>query len=67
MAFFNLSEQKMVISTKTSYLGKAFTDTSITSCKGKEVWSGKDIITTQGTLSAEVEIHGCALFALNCY
>ncbi|RYR17601.1 hypothetical protein Ahy_B03g062306 isoform D [Arachis hypogaea] len=68
VAFFNLSEQKTVISTKTSSLGNAFADrTSITSCHGKEVWSGKQVITTQGTLSAEVGLHGCALFVLNCH
>ncbi|RDX91533.1 aglB, partial [Mucuna pruriens] len=67
LAFFNLSEQKTVIYAKTSYLAKVLPDRSIESCKGKEVWSGMDVITTQGTLSINVETHGCALFVLNCY
>ncbi|KAH1251002.1 Alpha-galactosidase A [Glycine max] len=66
LAFFNLSEQKTEIYAKTSYLAKVLPDKSITSCKGKEVWSGTDVITTQGTISMNVEIHGCALFLLNC-
>ncbi|MED6168264.1 hypothetical protein PIB30_010325 [Stylosanthes scabra] len=66
VAFFNLNEEKTVISTKASYLGNALAGRSISSCKGKEVWSGKQVITTQGTLSAEVENHGSALFVLNC-
>ncbi|KAL2343109.1 hypothetical protein Fmac_004394 [Flemingia macrophylla] len=66
LAFFNLSEQKTVIYAKTSYLAKALPDRTIDSCKGKEVWSGKDVITTEGTISMNVEIHGCALFVLNC-
>ncbi|TKY60227.1 Alpha-galactosidase mel1 [Spatholobus suberectus] len=67
LAFFNLSEQKAVIYAKTSYLAKVLPDRSIDTCKGKEVWSGTDVVTTQGTISMNVEIHGCALFALNCY
>ncbi|KAG5015570.1 hypothetical protein JHK85_021706 [Glycine max] len=66
LAFFNLSEQKTEIYAKTSYLAKVLPDKSITSCKGEEVWSGTDVITTQGTISMNVEIHGCALFVLNC-
>ncbi|KAK7247378.1 hypothetical protein RIF29_42260 [Crotalaria pallida] len=66
VAFFNLSEQKTVIYAKTSYLAKVL-GRRINSCKGKEVWSAKNIVTTQDTLSMEVEIHGCALFILYCY
>ncbi|KAJ1405339.1 Ricin B, lectin domain [Sesbania bispinosa] len=58
MAFFNLSEQKTAIYAKTSYLAKVFPDRRINSCQGKEVWSGKDVITTQGTISIDVETHG---------
>ncbi|PNX89954.1 alpha-galactosidase 1-like protein [Trifolium pratense] len=32
----------------------------------KEVWSGKDVVTTQGVIKMDVEAHGCALFVLNC-
>ncbi|XP_027365451.1 uncharacterized protein LOC113872246 isoform X2 [Abrus precatorius] len=66
LAFFNLSDEKTVIYAKTSYLARVLPDKSINSCKGKELWSGKDVITTQGTLSMNVEVHGCALFILNC-
>ncbi|KAK7359031.1 hypothetical protein VNO77_00975 [Canavalia gladiata] len=66
LAFFNLNAQKTVIYAKTSYLAKVLPDRSINSCKGKEMWSGKNVITTQGTLSMNVENHGCALFVLNC-
>lgn len=66
LAFFNLSNEKTEIYAKTSYLGKILPDRRIESCKGTEVWSGKNVITTQGTISMDVEIHGCALFVLNC-
>jgi len=66
LAFFNLSNEKTEIYAKTSYLGKILPDRRIDSCKGTEVWSGKNVITTQGTISMDVEIHGCALFVLNC-
>ncbi|KEH35289.1 alpha-galactosidase [Medicago truncatula] len=66
VAFFNLSDQKTVISAQTSELSKVFHGRDLSSCKGSEVWSGSDIIVTQGTLSAEVEMHGTALFVLNC-
>ncbi|WJX39646.1 hypothetical protein P8452_27168 [Trifolium repens] len=66
VAFFNLSEQKAVISAKTSDLAKVLRGRDLSSCKGSEVWSGSDIVITQGTLSAEVEMHGTALFVLNC-
>ncbi|PNX71395.1 alpha-galactosidase 1-like protein [Trifolium pratense] len=66
VAFFNLSEQKVVLSTQTSDLAKVLHGRDLSSCKGSEVWSGSDIVITQGTLSAEVEMHGTALFVLNC-
>ncbi|WJX53421.1 hypothetical protein P8452_39415 [Trifolium repens] len=34
--------------------------------RSKEVWSGKDVVTTQGTITMDVEVHGCALFVLSC-
>nr|KYP36484.1 Alpha-galactosidase [Cajanus cajan] len=67
LAFFNLSEQKTVIYAKTSYLAKVLPDRTIDSCKGKEVWSGKEVLTTHGTISMNVGIHGCALFVLYCH
>jgi len=66
VAFFNLSDQKAVLSAQTSELSKVLHGRDLSSCKGSEVWSGRDIIVTQGTLSAEVEMHGTALFVLNC-
>ncbi|XP_019464188.1 PREDICTED: uncharacterized protein LOC109362678 isoform X2 [Lupinus angustifolius] len=67
VAFFNLSEQKTLIYAQISNLAKVLPGRSFNSCKGKELWSGKDIVTKEKTLSIEVEIHGCALFVLNCY
>ncbi|KAJ7956766.1 Alpha-galactosidase [Quillaja saponaria] len=68
IAFFNLNAQKMVISTKTSDLARVLPDRNLNwnSCKCIEVWSGKDIEITQETISLAVEIHGTALFVLNC-
>ncbi|XP_004502389.1 uncharacterized protein [Cicer arietinum] len=67
VAFFNLSDQKAVISAQTSDIAKVFLGRDLSACKGSEVWSGSDIEITQGTLSAEVEMHGTALFVLNCH
>ncbi|RVX04372.1 hypothetical protein CK203_018439 [Vitis vinifera] len=36
------------------------------SCKGSEVWSGKDLGIIGGSVSMTVEMHGCALFVLKC-
>ncbi|MCI33343.1 alpha-galactosidase 1-like, partial [Trifolium medium] len=68
LAFFNLSDQqKTTIYAKTSFLAKVLPDRRINSCKGKEVWSGKRIVVTaQGTIAMDVEVHGCALFVLYC-
>ncbi|XP_061372288.1 uncharacterized protein LOC133314780 isoform X2 [Gastrolobium bilobum] len=66
VAFFNLSENKTVISAQTADLAKVLPGRDFSSCKSTEVWSGKDLVITQGTLSIEVEIHGSALFVLNC-
>ncbi|KAJ1380489.1 Ricin B-like lectin [Sesbania bispinosa] len=48
VAFFNLSEQKMVISAQTSDLAKVLPGRDFSSCKGNEVWSGSDIILHHG-------------------
>ncbi|KAG4975367.1 hypothetical protein JHK82_032252 [Glycine max] len=66
VAFFNLSEQKRVISAKTSDLAKVLPGRDFSSCQGSEVWSGDAIEITQGTLSTAVEVHGSALIVLNC-
>jgi hypothetical protein len=67
LAFFNLSdEQKTRIYARTSFLAKVLPDRRINSCQGKEVWSGKNVVTTQGTIAMDVEVHGCALFVLYC-
>ncbi|XP_004504132.1 uncharacterized protein [Cicer arietinum] len=66
LAFFNLNEQKTAIHAKTSDLAKVFPDRHINSCQGKELWSGKNVVRTQRTFSMDVEVHGSALFVLNC-
>jgi len=66
LAFFNLNEQKTPVYAKISDLAKVFPGRRINSCQGKEVWSGKNVAITQGTISVDVEVHGCALFVLHC-
>lgn len=66
VAFFNLNEDKTVISTEMSYLAKVLPGRDFSSCKCKEVWSGKDIVIVEGKLSMVVAKHGCALFVMNC-
>ncbi|KAJ6431083.1 hypothetical protein OIU84_018556 [Salix udensis] len=68
VALFNLNSEKTVISATISDLTKALPGRSLnaTSCHGTEVWSGKDFGKIKDSISMEVEIHGCALFVLNC-
>ncbi|KAK4256651.1 hypothetical protein QN277_006348 [Acacia crassicarpa] len=66
VAFFNLNEEKTVISTEMSDLAKVLPGRDFSSCKCKEVWSGKDIVIVEGKLSMVVAKHGCALFVMNC-
>ncbi|XP_061976096.1 alpha-galactosidase-like isoform X3 [Populus nigra] len=68
VALFNLNSEKTVISATISDLTKAFPGRNLnaTSCYGREVWSGKDFGEIKDSISMEVEIHGCALFVLNC-
>jgi len=66
IAFFNLSEQKTLISAQASDLAKLLPERDFTSCEGSEVWSGNAVEITDGTLSAAVEMHGSALIVLNC-
>lgn len=68
VAFFNLNPQKTVISTKISDLAKVLPGKNFneSSCKSREVWSGKELAVTDQTISMAVETHGAALFVLNC-
>lgn len=69
VAFFNLNPEKTVISAKISDLEKALpgkTNLNEASCKSREVWSGKDFGVTELSISMAVEMHGSALFVLNC-
>lgn len=66
VAFFNLNEEKTMISMDMSDLAKVIPGRDLSSCKCKEVWSGKDIVIVEGKLSMAVAKHGCALFILNC-
>ncbi|KEH20764.1 alpha-galactosidase [Medicago truncatula] len=47
LAFFNLNEQKTPVYAKTSDLAKVFPGIHISSCQGKEVWSGSVERTSQ--------------------
>ena len=67
LAFFNLNNAKTAISAEIADLGKALPGWKLNpSCKGTEIWSGKDFGVMQKSVSTEVETHGCALFVLNC-
>lgn len=54
------------MSVQTSDLAKVLPGKDFSSCKGSEIWSGSDTVIMQGTLSKAVEVHGSALFVLNC-
>ncbi|XP_011034052.1 PREDICTED: uncharacterized protein LOC105132323 isoform X2 [Populus euphratica] len=68
VALFNLNSVKIVISVKTSDMAKVLPGRNFngTSCHGREVWSGKDFGKIEDLISMGVEVHGCALFVLNC-
>lgn len=68
LAFFNLNPEKTTISASISDLAKALPgrNLKVGSCKGSEVWSGKDLGIIGGSVSMTVEMHGCALFVLKC-
>lgn len=69
VAFFNLNSRKTLISARISDVVKAFPSKKLkvdASCSGQEVWSGRDFGVIKDTLSTMVEMHGCALFVLNC-
>ena len=60
---------KTVISAMISDLARVVPSKKFngTSCNCKEVWSGKDFGVIKQSISMTVEVHGCALFVLNCY
>ncbi|CAK7332521.1 unnamed protein product [Dovyalis caffra] len=68
VALFNLNSEKTVISAKISDMSKALPGRNLnwTSCHGGEVWSKKDFGDIKDLISVEVEVHGCALFVLDC-
>ncbi|PON40445.1 Glycoside hydrolase [Parasponia andersonii] len=68
VAFFNLNPVTTVISAKISDLAKALPSANLneSSCKYREVWSGKDYGVANQSISIAVETHGTALFVLNC-
>ncbi|KAL0385455.1 UNVERIFIED_CONTAM: hypothetical protein Sradi_2939800 [Sesamum radiatum] len=68
VAFFNLDDDKAEVSMRIDDLAKAFPGKNFNtgSCKCREEWSGKDFGVVRDSLSTQVEIHGCALFVINC-
>lgn len=68
MAFFNLNDVEIAISAAMEDLDKAFPGRNISGvCKGKEIWSGKDLGEVGKLLEANVSSHGVELFVLHCY
>ncbi|KAF7839887.1 putative alpha-galactosidase B [Senna tora] len=57
VAFFNLNEQKTVISAKTSDLARVLPGRDYNSCKCTEVWSKRDIRVRQGSFSIHICTH----------
>lgn len=68
IAVFNLDNEKAEVSMKIADLGKALRGKNINtrSCKGREEWSRKEVAVVNDSVSAQVEVHGSALFVLNC-
>ncbi|KAK7850771.1 alpha-galactosidase [Quercus suber] len=66
LAFFNVNTDQTVITAMASDLAKVLPSKNLNSCKGNELWSGKDFGVLNQSLSTVVEGHGCALFILNC-
>ncbi|KAJ8758856.1 hypothetical protein K2173_002635 [Erythroxylum novogranatense] len=68
LAFFNLNQEMTLISTRVSDVVKDLGGGNLNaaSCKGKEIWSGRDVRTEGDSISMEVKSHGCALFVLDC-
>lgn len=68
VAFFNLNSGKTVISANISDVHRALGSQYFKepSCKGREVWSGKDLGLIKQKISMPVPSHGSALFVLTC-
>lgn len=68
LSYFNLNQASTTITSNIRDLAKVLDNKfpGNSSCTSHEVWSGKDFGTVEGTLSIQVEGHGCALFALSC-
>ncbi|KAL8534819.1 hypothetical protein ACS0TY_010742 [Phlomoides rotata] len=68
VAFFNLDNEKAEVSMRIADLGKALPRKKIdsASCKCREEWTGKEFGVIKGSVSTQLEIHGSALFVLNC-
>lgn len=69
VAFFNMDSSSTVISAEIADLAKALPPIFLhgSTCKCREVWSGKDLGIIRGSFSMLVAGHGCALLVLNCY
>lgn len=67
VAFFNLGDQKTDVSMRVAELGKVLPGKNFSTalCKCREEWSGKNFGVVD-SFSTKVEVHGCALFVLNC-
>ncbi|CAN0929332.1 unnamed protein product [Linum grandiflorum] len=69
LAFFNLNstEKNAKVSVKVSEIAaRVSRGRKVGSCEGREVWSGKDMGVMNESVSMAVDVHGCALFVLNC-
>ncbi|XP_060214042.1 uncharacterized protein LOC132641166 isoform X1 [Lycium barbarum] len=65
LAFFNLNNQVTKMSAKISDITNAIHAKS-SNCRGREVWSAKNLGAIKDSISMSVKAHGCALFVLNC-
>ncbi|CAI0390303.1 unnamed protein product [Linum tenue] len=67
LAFFNLNNTRAMVSTVMSDIATALPwKRAVRSCRGKEVWSRRNMGVMNHTLSMAVEAHGSAHFVLNC-
>ncbi|KAJ4835564.1 hypothetical protein Tsubulata_041521 [Turnera subulata] len=70
IAFFNLNSAQTTISANVADMVKTFPVSSgmhlSTSCKYREVWSGREGFSNETIPSMTVPVHGCALFVMNC-
>ncbi|XVE74933.1 hypothetical protein DITRI_Ditri12bG0058400 [Diplodiscus trichospermus] len=68
LAFFNLNQEKTVVSATIVDLAKVLPWKHLNgaSCKYREIWSGEFGVTKQ-LISIAVERHGSSLFVLHCY